>query len=104
MAILRDEGLVIRGVIALRFRNDAEFLPALAETLHLGLESRVVDRVAIRAHDHDFARGRLGWEALADEFLRLLRLGVARDVALTRQRVSKQERNNDERDEYGDEP
>ena len=104
VAILRDEGLVIRRVVALRFRDDAEFLPALAETLHLGLERRVVDRVAIRAHDHDLARSRLGREALADELLRLLRLGVARDVALARQRVSEQERDHDERDEHGDEP
>ena len=104
VAILRDERLIVRRVVALRVRDDAERLPALAERPHLRPERGLVDRVAIRAHDHDLARSRRGREALVDQRLRLLRLGVARDVAVARQRVPEQERDHDERDEHSDEP
>ena len=104
VAILRDERLVVRGVVALRVRDDAELLPARADRQHLRPERGIVDRVALRAHDHDLARSRLRREAVADQRRRLLRVGVARDVALARQRVTEQKRDHDEGDEDGDEP
>ena len=87
VAILRDERLVVRGVVALRVLDDAEPRGACAECAHLRLEGWLVDRVATRAHDHDLARSRLGREALADERRGLLRLWIARDVAVARERV-----------------
>ena len=104
MAVLRDERLVVRGVVALRVRDDAELLPARADRQHLRPERRIVDRVALRAHDHDLARSRLRREAVADERRRLLRVGVARDVTVARQRVTEQKRDHDEGDEDGNEP
>jgi len=85
--ILRDERLVVGGVIAPRVRDDAERLPAFAERQHLRLEGRVVDGVALRAHHDDLARRRLRREALVDQRFRLLRLRIARHIAVGRQRV-----------------
>ena len=104
MPILRDKRLVLRGVVALGLGNNAQSLRALAELEHLRLEGTVVDRVAIRAHDHDLTRRRRGREALVNQRLRLLRLRVAGDIAVTCQRVPEQERDQEERDEKDDEP
>ena len=100
VAILRDERLVVRAVVAPRVGDDAERLAAVGERLHLRPELGLVDREAIRAHDDDLARGRLGREARADQRSRLLRLGVARDVPVARQRAPEQHRDHDERNEH----
>ena len=45
-----------------------------------------------------------GWQALADQLVRLLRLGVVQLLGLARQRVSEEEDDQDEGDDDGDEP
>ena len=104
VAVLRDERLVVRGVVTLRVFDDAELLPARADGQHFRPERRVVDRVAVGAHDHDLARSRLRREAVTDEGRRLLRVGVARDVTVARQGVTEQKRDHHEGDENGNEP
>ena len=104
LPVLRDERLVAGGVVALRLSDGWEGLRALAQRPHLRLEGWVVDAVALRAHHDDLARRRLRREALVDQRLRLLRLRIARDIAVGRQRVPKQERDHDERDKQSEEP
>ena len=104
VTILRDERLVLRAVVAVHGRDGTELLCALVERPHHRLEGRFVDCVAIRAHDHDLTRSRLGREALVDQRIRLLRLGVARNVAVGRQRAPEQHRDHDERREDGGAP
>jgi hypothetical protein len=104
VAVLRDERLVAGGVVAPRDLDESEPLAVPAERAHFRPKGGVVDRAAIRAHDDDLARRRLRREALLDERLRLLRLRVARDIPVARQRVAQQERDQDDRREHGHEP